>query len=93
MTTVITSFEVKDFDRWTKDWTYNTPGNVRDQLTGIATARVFQDPNNPKLAGVLLDVADMEKFQAWFASDEARKAGLNATIESESMRVVYEFTP
>lgn len=94
MTTLLaTSFEVEDFEQWTKDWTYNTPGNVRDQLAGIATARTFRDPENPKLAGVLFEVLDMEKFQAWFASDEAIKAGQNATINYDTLRTLSEFAP
>jgi hypothetical protein len=93
MITVVTSFEVEDFERWTKDWTYDTPGNVRDRLAGIATARTFRDPENPKLAGVLFDITDMGKLQAWFASDEATEAGQNATIKYDTLRTLSEFTP
>ena len=41
-----------------------------DQIN--VTARTFRDPDNPNLTGLILDVPDMDQFQLFMESEEAR---------------------
>ena len=57
------------------------------------TARNFKDPENPNSAGLILDVPDMERFQTFMASDEAKQAMAEDRLKVDSMRVLMEFEP
>lgn len=93
MTTVIAIHEVEDGERWAKAWKKGTPGNRHDLFADIGTARTFRDPENPNLTGVILEVSDMNKFQALMASDEARAAAAEDGVKYDTLRVLVEFTP
>ena len=56
-------------------------------------ARNFKDPENPNSTGLILEVPDMERFQAFMASDEAKNAMREDGLKVGSMRVLSEFTP
>jgi len=57
------------------------------------TARNFREPNNPNSTGVILEVPDMEQFQTFMATSEARNAMNEDGIKVESLRILAEFTP
>jgi len=57
------------------------------------TARNCKDPESPNSVGLILEVPDLERFQAFMASDEAKKAMEGDRIKVETMRVLFEFTP
>jgi hypothetical protein len=71
-----------------------TPGNRHEGLfAGVATFRTFRDPENHNLTGGIIEVPDMEKFQALMASDEAIQAGTEDGVKYDTLRVLVEFTP
>ena len=60
---------------------------------GVTAARTFRDPENPNSTGLLWEVSDMEKLQAFMESDEAKKAMAEDGLKVETLRFLVEFTP
>jgi len=93
MSTVLVFHEVQDGQRWAKAWTKG-PGSRHDMFAKIGVkARNFQDPKNPNSTGLILDVPDVAKLQAFLQSDEGKKAMKEDGLKAETMRVLAEFTP
>ena len=93
MTTLIIFHDVEDGQRWANAWGKG-PGSRHEMFAQIGvTARNFKDPERPNSTGLILEVPDMERFQAFMASDEAKKAMGEDRIKVETMRVLSEFTP
>ena len=93
MTTLIGIHEVKDGKRWAKAW-QKGPGSRHEMFAkaGVTASRTFRDPENPNSVGVLFDVADMEKFQTFMGSDEAKRAMAEDGLKVETLRILAEFT-
>ena len=94
MTTMIAFHEVEDGERWAKVWRKG-PGSRHELLVeaGVTGARTFRDPENPNMTGLILEVSDMEKFQAALASDEMKQAMAEDGLKVETLRMLAEFTP
>ena len=94
MTTMIAFHEVEDGERWAKAW-QKGPGSRHEMLAqaGVTAARTFRDPANPNSTGLLWEVSDMEKLQAFMDSDEAKKAMAEDGLKAETLRMLVEFTP
>lgn len=94
MTMMIAFHEVEDGERWAKAWRKG-PGSRHELLAeaGVAAARTFRDPGNPNSTGLLWEVSDMEKLQAFMDSDEAKKAMAEDGLKVETLRMLVEFTP
>ena len=93
MTTLIVFHDVEDGQHWANAWEKG-PGSRHEMFADIGvTARNFKDPESPNSTGLILEVPDMERFQAFMASDEAKKAMGEDRIKVETMRVLLEFTP
>jgi hypothetical protein len=45
------------------------------------------------LAGLIFEVPDMAKFQAFMQSDEAKKAMGEDRLKVDTVRILHEFTP
>ncbi len=93
MTTLIIFHEVENGQRRATAWRKG-PGSRHEMFARIGVeARNFRDPQNPNSTGLILEVPDMERFQTFMASDEARKAMGEDRLKAETMRVLGEFTP
>ena len=94
MTTMIVFHEVEDGARWAKAWRKGL-GSRHEMLAeaGVTAARTFRDPGNPNSTGLLWEVSDMEKLQAFMASDEAKQAMAEDGLKVETLRMLAEFTP
>ena len=93
MTTVIATHENENGEHWAKAW-HKGPGSRHELMASIGvTARTFRDPQNPNSVGLILEVPDMVKFQAFMQSDEAAKAMKEDGVKVETLRLVNEFTP
>ena len=93
MTTMIAFHDVEDGERWANAWKKGTPGNRHELFAGICTARTFRDPENPNSTGLIFEISDMEKFQAFIESDEVRKAMEEDGLKLDTVRSLVEFTP
>lgn len=93
MPTLIITHEVEDGQHWAQAWKQG-PGSRHEMFGKIGvTARNFRDPNNPNLTGLILDVPDRAKFDAFMASAEAKQAMQEDRLKGSTMRVLAEFTP
>jgi hypothetical protein len=93
MTTVIGVHEVENGEHWAKAW-HKGPGSRHELMAKIGvTARTFRDPQNPNLTGLILEVPDMMKFQAFMQSDDTKKAMGEDRVKVETLRILSEFTP
>ena len=93
MTTIIIFHDVEDGQRWAGAWK-NEPGSRHEMFAQIGvTARIFKDPKNPNSTGLIMEVPNMEQFQSFMASDEAKKAMEEDRLKVETMRILTEFTP
>ena len=94
MTTMIAFHEVEDGERWAKAWKKG-PGSRQEMLAevGITAARTFRDPENPNSTGLIWEVSDMEKLQAFMDSDEAKQAMAEDGLKVDTLRMLVEFTP
>jgi ketosteroid isomerase-like protein/heme-degrading monooxygenase HmoA len=89
-TTMIFTHEVGDADVWLAAWS-GKPGRKGDFAEhGVPSARVFQSMENPKLVGLLVEVADMDAFQAWLNSPEGDAAKAEDTVKNATIHVFSE---
>jgi hypothetical protein len=92
MTTLIVFHDVEDGQHWANAW-QKGPGSRHEMFAKIGvTARNFKDPESPNSVGLIMDVPDMEQFQAFMASDEAKNAMEEDRIKVETMRILSELT-
>jgi len=93
MVTLIAFHEVEDGQKWSNAWRDGT-GSRHEMFARInVTARTFREPDNHNLTGLILQVPDMEEFQSFMESDEAKKAMEEDGLKVGTMRVLCEFTP
>ena len=93
MAILIAFHEVENGQHWAKAWQRGT-GSRHEMFAKIGvTARTFRDPDNPDSTGLILDVPDMEQFQSFMASDDAKKAMEEDGLKVETLRILIEFTP
>lgn len=93
MPTLIVMHEVEDGSHWARAWKQG-PGSRHEMFKKVGvTARTFRDSQNPNLTGLILEVADLAKFQAFMATPEARKAMEEDRLNVSTLRTLGEFTP
>lgn len=93
MTTAIIFHEVKNAGIWTKAWRKG-PGSRHEMFGKIgAKARTFQDPKNPNMTGVFVEISDMAAFDALMSSPAGKKAMEEDGLKVETVRVLTEVTP
>jgi hypothetical protein len=93
MTTAIIFHEVKNGENWGEAWRKGK--GSRHELFGKlgVKARTFHDPANADSTGLILEIPDMAKFQAFLQSDEAKRAMNEDGLKVETMRLLVEFNP
>ncbi len=57
---------------------------------GVTNIRTFVDPQNPKHVAVLMDVADMDAFQAAMQSKDAAEAMAYDGVLPETLVILVE---
>jgi len=89
-TTVAVTHDVKDADRWLAAW--QGEGSRHDNFAqhGVDNVRVFQNPEKQQQVSLVIDVADMEAFQAYLDSEEGAKAKAEDGVVDKSMRMYME---
>ena len=86
MPTLIGHHDVKDRDHWlasTKREEFFGP-------LGVTNIRTFVDPQNPTHVAVLMDVADMDAFQAAMQSESAAEAMAYDGVLPETLVILVE---
>ena len=68
MQTLVIRHAVKDFDTW---MSFNQARKANILANGATAVRTFQDQANPNTVLMIIDLEDVEKFQAMMNSDRA----------------------
>jgi hypothetical protein len=93
MATLIAFHEVEDGDHWVDAW-HGGPGSRQEMFGQIgATARIFRDLERPDMTGLIFEVPDMDRFQAFMATDEVAAAMKEDRLKVETVRVLTEVAP
>ena len=93
MATLIVFHEVEDGQKWANAW-QEKPGSRHEMFAKIGVeARTFRDPDNPDSTGLILEVPDLERFNAFMGSDEAKEAMEEDSLKVETLRILSEFVP
>jgi hypothetical protein len=93
MPTIIIFHEVEDGGVWARAWRSGS-GSRHEMFKRIGvTARTFRNPERPELTGLIMDVPDMEQFQSFMGSDEAKRAMKEDGLRGETLQILKEFTP
>ena len=82
--------EVKDAEHWLAAWQGEGSRHEMFAEHGVDSVRVFQSPDNPNLTGLVVEVADMEAFQALLTSAEGAAAKEADGVIDKTMRVLAE---
>jgi hypothetical protein len=85
MTTVIAVHEINDSKHW-------IASPKREELFGPLgiSVRTFLDPQSPTRAAVMLEVPDMDAFQAFMRSDAARAAMEHDGVKAETLEMFVQ---
>lgn len=94
MTTLIAFHDVEDGAHWANAWKKDQPGNRHEMFAKVGvTARLFRDARNPNSTGLIFEVPDMDKFEAFMQTDEARQAMAEDKLKVDTIKILTEFTP
>jgi len=91
MVTVMAFHKVEDSRRWLQAWKPG-PGSRHEDFRrhGAPRVRVFQSPDDPNLAGLVIEVEDFEAFKSFLDSPEGSKAKAADGVKSETMKILNE---
>jgi len=86
-TTLVISHEVKDGDHWLAAWQGEDSRHAMFAEHGAPSVRTFQSAENPKHTGVVVEVTDMEAFEAFMSTPEAEAAKSEDGLIEGTLRV------
>jgi uncharacterized protein (TIGR02246 family) len=89
-TTLTFTHEVEDPDRWLAAWQGEGSRHELFAQNGAPRVRTFQNPDNPNVTGLVIDVVDMAAFQAFMASPETASAKVEDGVKDATLRVFAE---
>jgi len=89
-TTLAITHEVEDADRWLAAWQGEGSRHELFAQHGAPHVRVFQNSGNPNLIELMVDVEDMEAFQAFLASPAGAQAKAEDGVKDDTMSVFEE---
>ena len=90
MTHVLITHEVEDAERWLAAWSGPDSRRKLFKANGAKHVHTFQDANNPNLTGLVVAVADMDKFMAMLESDEGQAAAAADGVKMDTMVLLVE---
>jgi ketosteroid isomerase-like protein len=82
--------EVEDGDRWMAAWRGEDSRHKLFTDNGAVYVHTFRSADNPNLTGLIVNVSDMDAFQAMLESDEGQAAAAADGVDMESMTVLTE---
>ena len=89
-TNLIITHEVINADRWLAAWQGDGSRHEVFGQHGAPNVRTFQSLANPNLTGLLIDVADMDAFQAFMESPVAEQAKAEDGVKDATLRIFKE---
>jgi len=89
-TTLVITHEVKDAAHWLAAWRGQDSRHEEFAQNGVSNVRVFQGLENPNQTALVVDIADMEAFQALLASPAGKAAKAEDGVIDASLRSFAE---
>lgn len=89
-TSLIGTHMVEDGDHWLAAWSGENSRHADFARHGAPSVRVFQSPDNANLTGLLIDVSDMDKFQAYLEGEEGTAAKAEDGVKDETLQILAE---
>lgn len=89
-TTILVTHEVEEAGRWLAAWQGEGIRHDHFAQHGAPNVRVFQHTEKENLTGLLIDVEDMEVFQAYLDSEDGAKAKAEDGVKDATMSVWAE---
>ena len=80
MSLIMLSHKVADFDKWLE--AFNAHLAMR-QEAGLSGERVFHTADDPNMVHILMNVSDMDKFNAFTQSDDLKQIMQKAGVLEE----------
>jgi hypothetical protein len=90
MTHVMITHEVDDAEKWLAAWRGPDSRHKLFKDNGAKMVHTFQDANNPNLTGLVVAVADMDKFMAMLESDDGKAAAAADGVRMDTMVLLVE---
>ena len=90
MTHVMITHEVEDADHWLAAWSGPDSRHKLFKDNGARHVHTFQDASDPNLTGLVVAVADMDKFMAMLESDEGQAAAAADGVRMDTMVLLVE---
>lgn len=90
MAHVLITHEVDDAEVWLAAWRGPDSRHKLFKDNGAKMVHTFQDPDNPNLTGLVVAVADMDKFMAMLQSDEGKAAAAADGVRADTMVLLVE---
>ncbi len=88
--TLSITHEVEDADRWLEAWQGADNQHALFARHGANRVRVFQNSDQPNLTGLVIEVDNMEAFQAFMDSQEATSSKAEYGVKDATLRVFTE---
>ena len=89
-TTLAITHQVEDGSHWLAAWQGENGRHALFAEHGAPRVRVFQSPDDANLTGLVVEVEDMEAFQAMLASEEGAAAAAADGVDLAKMSVLRE---
>ena len=90
MTHVMITHEVDDAEKWLAAWSGPDSRHKLFKDNGAKMVHTFQDASNPNLTGLVVAIADMDKFMAMLESDEGKAAAAADGVRMDTMVLLVE---
>jgi ketosteroid isomerase-like protein len=89
-TTMIITHQVKDGEKWLA--AFKPPVNRQEMFAqhGVSSVRNFQNPDDPNLTGVLLEIEDMDSFADFMESSEVAVAKAEDGVKDATLKAFAE---
>jgi len=87
---VTITHEVEDADHWFAAWSGENSRHKMFKAHGAKHVHTLQDPNNPNRTGLIIAVADMDRFKAFLESEEGQAAAAEDGVKADTMVMLVE---
>jgi len=87
---VTITHEVEDADHWFAAWSGENSRHKVFKAHGAKHVHTLQDPSNPNMTGLIVAVADMDRFKAFLESDEGKAAAAEDGVKMDTMVMYVE---
>lgn len=89
-TTLTLTHEVEDAEHWLAAWKGDEGRRALFRQHGASSVQVVQNPENPNLTGLVIEVADTAAFKEFMSSPEAAASKSEDGVKDPTLRMFWE---